>query len=168
MRPLRRTILQFSQMRLTLERTFMTQLPLPATRRSTSPIGLIPAGAANSIQIGNRIGPTSRSDLPPIWPTRADTPSGPDYPGTESGDYMRGTIAATSKAAPQISASPVARQKGPNRARTEDKIGIFKAPFGRIRGLSRRSDRPQSVLPYARNGRWVDRLRSERSSGPFC
>ena len=30
MRPLRRTILQFSQMRLTLERTFMTTAALPS------------------------------------------------------------------------------------------------------------------------------------------
>jgi hypothetical protein len=48
MRPLRRTILQFSQIRLTLERTFMTELPFPGDATIPPvPAGCFRLGAIN-------------------------------------------------------------------------------------------------------------------------
>ena len=103
MRPLRRTILQFSQMRLTLERTFMTTAALPATRRSGRLRRMVPSGRSSiggSIQIG--IGRPRPSRIHRAWPSPADTASGRDCPGTESRDYRRDANLATSKAEPKF------------------------------------------------------------------
>src|SRR5580704_3871842 len=145
MRPLRRTILQFSQMRLTLERTFMTQTALPSDA-ALRPVatGELRSGALGrlSIQIGIETTPR-QTNSPPPWPTPADTPSGPDCPGTESGDYMRGANLATSKAARDFRPWPQAESgwaipthRGPGSP------GVM-LPVGPIRKGSKPTDRPR-------------------------
>jgi hypothetical protein len=108
MRPLRRTILQFSQMRLTLERTFMTGGSVPrlaCSRADLLPPKTLPAASDSSIGRSIQIG-TARQPARPIpgsiAPELTDTLSGPGCPRTESSDYMSKTNETTSKAAPEI------------------------------------------------------------------
>jgi hypothetical protein len=91
MRPLRRTILQFSQIRLTLERTFMTG---PIVTKAQHQWG-------ETLDARGRSLPSHRAAIQPgtVEPPRsialiehasADTPSGPrTWPAEESRDYMQ-------------------------------------------------------------------------------
>jgi hypothetical protein len=76
MRPLRRTILQFSQIRLTLERTFMTG-PIVKKRNAKAAkrwmLSLPPARYVAACPLSGRLIAINRPDRPPT----ADTPSGP-------------------------------------------------------------------------------------------